>query len=73
MKIKTSYQVANETIVEFTLNGQPLLASVQTLLGEQVVRCYQQDGQGNVTDITNVLVPDHVRTTLLQCAAPTIH
>lgn len=60
MQITKSYTLDAEAIIEFSLNDQLYLASVQKLLGEQVIRCYPQDGNGNVTDIGSVAMPQAV-------------
>ncbi|MGI6407730.1 MAG: hypothetical protein ACOX0Y_03345 [Thiopseudomonas sp.] len=68
MQIRKSYIQDAEAIIEFSLNDQHYLASVQKLLGEQVIRCYPQDGNGNVTDIGSVAMPQPVLDNLTEAS-----
>lgn len=68
MQIRKSYIEDAEAIIEFSLNDQHYLASVQKLLGEQVIRCYPQDGNGNVTDIGSVAMPQPVLDNLTEAS-----
>lgn len=68
MQIRKSYIEDAEAIIEFSLNDQHYLASVQKLLGEQVIRCYPQDGNGNVTDIGSVGMPQPVLDNLTEAS-----
>ena len=66
MQIRKSYIQDAEAIIEFSLNDQHYLASVQKLLGEQIIRCYPQDGNGNVTDIGSIAMPQAVLDNLTE-------
>lgn len=68
MQIRKSYIEDAEAIIEFSLNDQHYLASVQKLLGEQVIRCYPQDGNGNVTDIGSIAMPQPVLDNLTEAS-----